>query len=216
VPAWLGTPYVSAFSSIGYLNGYPWFALAHYHQLLPHCAHPPFICRSTTVTPYHPTTGQVCLLIVQILNDTPPLNGQTTYSTFQQQIHIQLQPWQCPLFGSLWKVCQPTSCTITSKSSLFVTNALIQKNGHSGFAWLIAHEANPLRWGQGLTPGPANDMHAGWAEAFGLLVALIFLQYYLSCYGKSSQMTIQCFYSNNLARCHHQYHYNTRWLHTMP
>jgi len=38
---------------------------------------------------------------------------------------------------------------------------LIQKNGHSGFAWLIAHEANPLWWGQGLTPGPANDMHAG-------------------------------------------------------
>jgi len=56
-----------------------------------------------------------------------------------------------------------------------VSDALVQKCGHSGFAWVIAQQADILWRGQGLAPGPADDMHSGRAEAFGLLAALLFL-----------------------------------------
>jgi len=66
---------------------------------------------------------------------------------------------------------------------MLVSNASVQNNGQSGFAWVIAKDATPLWHGLlGLAPGPAEDMYSGRAEAFGLFAAISFLQYYISCY----------------------------------
>jgi len=51
---------------------------------------------------------------------------------------------------------------------------LVQKIGHSQFAWVIANDAIPLWQGQGLVPGPADDMCSSYMEAFGLLPAFLF------------------------------------------
>jgi len=47
----------------------------------------------------------------------------------------------------------------------------------------------------GLAPGPVDDMYSGRAEAFGVLAAILFLQYYLSCYQQDippSNITCYC------------------------
>jgi len=80
---------------------------------------------------------------------------------------------------------------------MLVSDASVQKLGHSGFAWIIAHKMTQLWWGQGLAPGPIEDMHSGWAKAFGILAALTFIQYYLSCYNMVPEaMTKICFCDN--------------------
>ncbi len=48
--------------------------------------------------------------------------------------------------------------------------------------WVCLGMHNPLWWGQGLVPGPADDIYSDHTEAFGLLPALFFLQYYITCY----------------------------------
>jgi len=49
----------------------------------------------------------------------------------------------------------------------------------------------------GLAPGPAEDMYLGRAEAFGVLAAILFLQYYISCYHLDIRpSTVQCFCDN--------------------
>jgi len=63
-----------------------------------------------------------------------------------------------------------------------MSNTLVQKTGNSRFAWIIVQNQKQLWHGQGLAPGPEEDMHSGRAEAFGLLAALTFLSHYLSCY----------------------------------
>jgi len=73
----------------------------------------------------------------------------------------------------------------------------VQKDGQSGFAWVIAQDNQPLWRGLGLAPGPIEDMYSGRAEAFGILAALIFLQYYLSCYPVLTQpIQLNCFCDN--------------------
>jgi len=81
---------------------------------------------------------------------------------------------------------------------IIVSDASVQKMGQSGFAWIIAHKTTQLWQGQGLAPGPAEDMHSGWAEAFGILAALIFIQYYLSCYHPLLEATTMKCFCNNL------------------
>jgi len=44
-------------------------------------------------------------------------------------------------------------------------------NWDSSFAWLIATH-QPLWQGEGAVPGPVEDAHTGWSEAYGLLTAL--------------------------------------------
>jgi len=75
---------------------------------------------------------------------------------------------------------------------------LVQKNKQSNFAWVIAHNAQPLWKGVGLAPGLAEDMYSGQAEAFGLLAGLTFLQYYIICYDKHNfqDALLQCFCDN--------------------
>jgi len=61
----------------------------------------------------------------------------------------------------------------TQQPSLLVSNASVQKNGQSGFAWVITHEHHPLWQDMRLAPGTANhDMYSGRAEAYGLLAAV--------------------------------------------
>jgi len=81
---------------------------------------------------------------------------------------------------------------------LIVSNASVQNNGYSGFAWVIAHDATPLWRGLGLAPGPADNMYSGRAEAFGLFAAISFLQYYLSCYSPLPlRCQVSCFCDNS-------------------
>jgi len=59
---------------------------------------------------------------------------------------------------------------------MIVSNASVQKNGCSGFAWVIAAGLTPLWQGFGLEPGKADGIHSSRAEAFGLLMATIFIR----------------------------------------
>jgi len=79
-----------------------------------------------------------------------------------------------------------------------ISDASVQKNKQSGFAWVISHHTQPLWKGIGLTLGQASDMYSGRAEAFGLLTGLTFLQYYISCYRLDSftASPLQCFCNN--------------------
>jgi len=81
---------------------------------------------------------------------------------------------------------------------MIVSDASVQRNKQSGFAWMIAHENTPLWKGVGLAPGQAEDIYSGRAEAFGLIVGLTFLQYYISCYGQHTfhETALQCFCDN--------------------
>ncbi len=65
---------------------------------------------------------------------------------------------------------------------MIVSDASIQKNGQSRFAWLIANDHVILWCGHGLAPGPQDDTYSGRAEAYGILAVLIFLHFYLTCY----------------------------------
>jgi len=80
---------------------------------------------------------------------------------------------------------------------MIVSDASIQNNGQSGFAWVIAHHATPLWCGMGLAPGPAEDMYSGRAEAFGVLTAIHFLQFYARCFQPMTPvMTVDCYCDN--------------------
>jgi len=150
------------------------------------------------VTPHDPTTGQVPLPIATINLAPPPMQAEY-FATIQQQFQHQLRPWQQPFFGSLRK-SHPTNTLyqrLQNKSSMIiVSDASVQKTGHSGFAWVIANDADPLWRGQGLAPGPEEDIHSGRAEAMGLLAALIFLSYYLSCYEPLQPTDVTCYCDN--------------------
>jgi len=123
-----------------------------------------------------------------------------SYKTIQDQFRHTLRKWQCPLFGSLCKAHSPNNLhqrLMQQQPIMLVSDASVQKSGHSGFAWIIAHETTLLWRGQGLAPGPIEDMHSGRAEAFGILAALTFLQHYISCYNAVLEgTTLTCFCDN--------------------
>jgi len=80
---------------------------------------------------------------------------------------------------------------------MIVSDASVQTNGQSGFAWVIAQNTTPMWQGMGLAPGPEVDMYLGRAEAFGLYAAILFFQYYLSCYNAlRHKATVSCFCDN--------------------
>jgi len=83
---------------------------------------------------------------------------------------------------------------------MIVTDASLQKDHCSGFAWVIAHDKLPLWRGIGLAPGQAEDMHSGHAEAFGMLAALTFLHHYIHSYYDPTmfeETSISCYCDNN-------------------
>ncbi len=79
---------------------------------------------------------------------------------------------------------------------LIVSNASVQKSSHSGFAWILAQATDPLWCGQGLAPGPVDDIHSGQAEAMGLLTALLFLSYYVKWYEPLQPTDLTCYCNN--------------------
>jgi len=109
--------------------------------------------------------------------------------------------WQRPLFGPITK-CQPTptmnSVCLTKGLISLVSDASVQKNKQSGFAWVITNKNTTIWKGVGLAPGNAEDTYSGQAEAFGLMAGLIFIQSYLSYYSKAQHdgAQIQCFCDN--------------------
>jgi len=105
------------------------------------------------------------------------------------------------MFGPICKL-QPTN-TIANLSTnhnsvAIVSDASVCKNNHSGFAWVIAHDAVALWRGVGLAPGTSDDMYSRCAEAFGLLAALTFLQYYVASYGPTQfhDSIVNCYCDN--------------------
>jgi len=42
-----------------------------------------------------------------------------------------------------------------------VSDAAVQKDKQSSFAWVITHNAQPLWKGMGLAPGHTNNMYSG-------------------------------------------------------
>jgi len=81
---------------------------------------------------------------------------------------------------------------------MIVSDASVQNNGNSSFAWVIVYQSTPLWHGMGLTLGDAEDMHSGHAEAFSILTAIIFLSHYILYYNNNIQATMICCYCNNM------------------
>jgi len=59
----------------------------------------------------------------------------------------------------------------TGKQIIISSDAAMNPNHDSSFAWLIATN-QPLWQGEGAVPGPMEDAHTGRSEAFGILTAL--------------------------------------------
>jgi len=66
---------------------------------------------------------------------------------------------------------------------MIVSDASMQKDKNSGFAWVIANQATKLWTGVKLAPGAVDNIYSGWVKAFGMLAALLFLQHYIQNYG---------------------------------
>jgi len=152
------------------------------------------------VTPIDTTTGYVNLPIPWLPQPSPPPATYPTFSTIQKQFRDSLLPWQRPLFGSLRKAHSVnTMYALFQKSTrlIIVSDASVQKNGQSGFAWVIAQDTNPIWRGAGIAPGLEDDIYSGRAEAYGLLAAITFVTYYVSCYGDPIPKTnMTCFCDN--------------------
>jgi len=125
------------------------------------------------------------------------------FTSLIQQFCITLQLWQQPLFGPAICQLQPPSqlkylCQTQHSLVSIVTDASVQKNYQSGFAWVIAHNAQKLWHGVRLTLGCMEDIYSGQAEAFGMLAALTFLQHYVASYGPPAlaNTLIKCFCDN--------------------
>jgi len=153
------------------------------------------------VTPIDPTTGYVRLPVVNIPTTIATSPPSQSYSTIQKQFRATLQPWQQLLFGSLRKAGSPNTLVgflRESRPIMLVSDASVQKNGQSGFAWIIARNHTMLWRGAGLAPGPEEDIYSGRAEAYGLLAATLFLSYYVTCYDEPfPPATIKCFCDNS-------------------
>jgi len=78
---------------------------------------------------------------------------------------------------------------------MLVSDASVQKNGCSGFAWAIAAGPTPIWRSLGLAHSPSDDIHSGRGEAFGLLAAILFIRHYISYYPPlefDTTMTCHC------------------------
>jgi len=128
------------------------------------------------VTPIY-NVGQICLPFPTIAMAPNTITEVLTpYKTLQQQFHSLIPPWKHALFGSPWKAYLTKTLHKQLAANILmmiVSNALVQNNGQSGFAWVIAQEITTLWWGLGLAPGPAADVYSGRAEAFGLFWHLV-------------------------------------------
>jgi len=152
------------------------------------------------ITPLDPVAGYIQLPVSPLQPVPKQTPADSAYGTITQQFRQQMPQWQRPLFGSLRKAGNTKTLLRLLQSQqpiIIVSDASVQKNGHSGFAWVIAKEADLVWRGLGLAPGPVEDIYSGRAEAYGILTAIIFLQYYLAAYDTRIPVTtINCFCDN--------------------
>ncbi len=116
------------------------------------------------VTPFDPMLRLVRLPITAIAVPPPPPPKVLLYQTLQQQFRSTLPQWQLILFGSLQKAYSNNTlynALVGKQPIMIVSDASIQNNGQSGFAWVIAKDTTPLWRGLRLVPSPANDMYSG-------------------------------------------------------
>jgi len=153
------------------------------------------------VTPYdtqHHIVG-FPIVALPLCHDLPPTTR--CHRSLVAQFHSTLPKWQQPMFGPIRRL-QPTARLRDSNQAhlplTLVSDASVQKNKQSSFAWIIMQDTTTLWSGVGLTPGHAEDIYSGRAEAFGLLAALLFLQHYITSYGPEqfTDSPLKCFCDN--------------------
>ncbi len=99
------------------------------------------------VTPLDTIYGRVQLPIPAVVCDPPMQYYASFYATLQQQFQSKLLLWQKLLYGSLCKAFSMHTLHATLSmhhSVMIVSNASVQPNGQSRFAWVIANDAMPL------------------------------------------------------------------------
>jgi len=100
----------------------------------------PFTGPPITLT--DPTLGYIRLPFPTINAEMTPANKAATYyKTLQQQFCSSIPPWKCVLFGSLQKAYSMKTLyerLLANMPILIVSDASVQNNGYSGFAWIIA------------------------------------------------------------------------------
>jgi len=152
------------------------------------------------VMPIDPTTGYIKLPITPLPQLPMPSVILPAVHTIQKQFWASLCPWQLLLFGSLRKallVNTMHNLLMNSVWLMIVSDASVQKNGKSGFVWVVAQNQTPIWRGASLAPGPETDIYSGRAEAFGLLAAITFVNYYVSCYAEPIPPTNMTCYCDN-------------------
>jgi len=173
-----------------------WRTLMKYSPTIPSTL--PF--DGTPITPLDLNTGNVKLPTppIEPPKDTPPDTGKE--DTIARQFQKQMHAWQRPMFGSLRKAGNNKNLLkqlIAKRPIMIVSNTSVQKNCNSGYAWVIAQETDTLWCGLGIAPGPSEDIYSGCAEAYGILAAITFLQYYLQIFETTiPRTTIRCFCDN--------------------
>jgi len=136
------------------------------------------------VTPHDPQLRTVRTPITIPPTQTEEVNTKAI-RTFTEQFRAQLHSWQRPLYHSLKRHQKTTflhELCAQHRLITLVSDASVQKNKQSGFAWIITHDERHLWSGIGLAPGLAEDMYLGRAEAFGVLAGLLFFRYYILCF----------------------------------
>jgi len=138
------------------------------------------------VTPSDQHNRRIQFPIMHPDQPTPPDTPMQFFQSLTQQFRSTLPTWQKPLFGPITRL-QPTNrlyqLSLQAQPIAIVSDASLQKDHRSGFAWVIINNATPLWRGIGLAPGDAEDMHSGRAEAFGVLAAILFLSHYVQSFG---------------------------------
>jgi len=153
------------------------------------------------VTPFDTHQRIIRLPIAALPSGPDPTPTIRCQKSLVAQFRSTLESWQRPLYGPIQRL-QPTACLRDSNQAhlplTLVSDASVQKNKQSSFAWVITQDATPLWRGVGLAPGYAEDIYSGRAEAFGLFAALLFVQHYVISYGPTqfTDAPLKCYCDN--------------------
>jgi len=145
---------------------------------------------------------------------TPSFDTSQTYITVQLPItttNSQHQPMVHPVVPNLLdRLCTPPTqwaaplwhriCPTAPVDALLYhvqrqntlilsSDASVDTAKHSCCAWSL-HGDVTLWQGKGIVPGNCNDMYSGQSKAFGLLMALMFLQHYLKQFPLTQSTTL--------------------------
>jgi len=149
-----------------------------------------------------PTTGYIHLPVACLPEAWVPTLHPNTIQLFHNPETIPCLP-AAMTTGPLWVPAQswlpkyPSWLPPQLPTTHVSQQCIHPKNGHSGFAWILAGNHTMIWCRTGLAPGPAEDMYLGHAEVYGLLATTIFLSYYVSCYDVPLPSTnIKCYCDN--------------------